>query len=85
MQHLIEVLTEGPVRDGVVAHRRTASPRQKQFPGESAPDGTPTTRWPACMPKDGSAPERWHESSAGWALGHGAVPCTAAACGEVAR
>ena len=75
VQHLTEVLTDGPVTPGTVAHRRKLAVRPKD-PNTRVPyDGTPTSRWPACMPKPGDAePGRWHELSAGRAFSLGTVP-----------
>ncbi len=83
IQHLIEVLTDGPPGEGVVAHRRTPtapSPANaKRRPDEPAHDGTPTTEWPACMKQPAKLPTgRWRSTSAGVAMtrGHHAVPIT---------
>ena len=85
-QHLIEVLTDGPIQPGItVAHRRTVSaPPEKPWPGQTY-DGTPTSPWPACMPMPAGRANgdgRWREHSAGRALELGAVPCTKSACTE---
>jgi hypothetical protein len=67
MQHLTEVLTDGPIERGVtVAHLSGKGTWPACMPE------------PSGMPKTG----RWLQKSFGFAESLGAVPCTETACAE---
>jgi hypothetical protein len=83
LQHVIDVVTDGPVQPGSVAHARRVRYRS------DAADGTNAVRqrleswdvYPACQPQPAQdVTTTFREYSGGWALAAGVVPCPAEAC-----
>lgn len=75
MQHLIEVLTDGPAKGNIAHRRKTVGGRGNQY-REFA-----TSKIPACMTDRTVDDFRgWREYSAAHAQTLGAVGCTDEAC-----